>query len=295
MGGKAPGQHADWDEHEAAEVPFLEAEQTRLFYVAATRARKMLVVSRQVAQKGTPAWGALSAYLGAAKELPVPANVKVASSKPATSSAKAQAEALAARVTADGRVNTPSWSITSVTAEAKHVAKMTATADPASTDDATSVVRQDTPSHRADAGMAWGSLIHGLLEHAMRHKAATREDLRRLAMWLTVEEPQLRAVIDEALDTVERTARADFWAIARSHIRSVETPFTVMDPAKLISGVIDLMFESPAGWDVVDYKSDRLLDEGRYARQLAAYRAALQKVGCQVAGASLVNVRSESL
>ena len=29
----------------------------------------------------------------------------------------------------------------------------------------------DTPSHRADAGMAWGTLIHGLLEHAMRHKA----------------------------------------------------------------------------------------------------------------------------
>ena len=64
--------------------------------------------------------------------------------------------------------------------------------------------------------MAWGTLIHGLLEHAMRHPAATRDDLRRLAMWLTVEEPQLRAVIDEALDTVERAARADFWQRAQS-------------------------------------------------------------------------------
>ena len=45
--------------------------------------------------------------------------------------------------------------------------------------------------------MAWGTLIHGLLEHAMRHPNATRDDLKRLAMWLTVEEPQLRAVIDE--------------------------------------------------------------------------------------------------
>ena len=73
----------------------------------------------------------------------------------------------------------------------------------------------DTPAHRADAGQAWGTLIHGLLEHAMRHKAATRDDLRRLAMWLTVEEPQLRPVIDEALDTVERTARAEFWQLAQ--------------------------------------------------------------------------------
>ena len=44
-------------------------------------------------------------------------------------------------------------------------------------------------------------------------------------MWLTVEEPQLRAVIDEALDTVERAARADFWSAAQSHVHSVETPF----------------------------------------------------------------------
>ena len=111
----------------------------------------------------------------------------------------------------------PSWSITSVTAEAKHIAKMAGAAEPSAADDATRVVAQDTPSHRADAGMAWGTLIHGLLEHAMRHKDATREDLRRLAMWLTVEEPQLRAVIDEALDTVERAARADFWSVAQSH------------------------------------------------------------------------------
>ena len=50
--------------------------------------------------------------------------------------------------------------------------------------------------------MAWGTLIHGLLEHAMWHPNATPDDLKRLAMWLTVEEPQLRAVIDEAVETV---------------------------------------------------------------------------------------------
>ena len=38
----------------------------------------------------------------------------------------------------------------------------------------------------------------------MRQTSATRDDLRLLAMWLTLEEPQLRPVIEEALDTVER-------------------------------------------------------------------------------------------
>ena len=81
--------------------------------------------------------------------------------------------------------------------------------------------------------MAWGTLIHGLLEHAMRHKAATRDDLRRLAMWLTVEEPQFRAVIDVAIDTVLRVATADFWRQAAECEHSVETPFTIADSGNI--------------------------------------------------------------
>jgi hypothetical protein len=105
-----------------------------------------------------------------------------------------------------------------VTAEARHIAKIVRSAD-GDADDPTRVVGGGTPSHRADAGIAWGTLIHGLLEHAMRHKSATRDDLRRLALWLTVEEPQLRAVIDDALQTVEVVAAEDFWkkAITSEH------------------------------------------------------------------------------
>jgi ATP-dependent helicase/nuclease subunit A len=292
---KLLGEHADWEQHKAAEEPYLEAEENRLLYVAATRAREMLVVSRWSSQKGKPAWGVLNSALGSAKELPVPATVKLQSPKASTCSPQEQADALACRVMADGRVNTPSWSITSVTAEAKHIAKMVAASDPASSDDATRVVAQNTPSHRADAGMAWGTLIHGLLEHAMQHTSATREDLRRLAMWLTVEEPQLRAVIDDALDTVERAAKAEFWKSATKHEHSVETPFMVAESARLANGVIDLLFASDAGWEVVDYKTDRTLEDDRYTAQLEAYRMALRKVGCSVAGASVVSVRVEPI
>ena len=34
------GEHADWAAHEAAELPYLQAEEDRLLYVAATRARE---------------------------------------------------------------------------------------------------------------------------------------------------------------------------------------------------------------------------------------------------------------
>jgi len=272
-------------------LDYLDAEEVRLRYVAATRARELLVVGRwaKAADKGP--WGSFAQFLASVPELPVPAKVAMPAAQPPKISVASRAGASAQREFAHGHAREATWSVTSVTAEAKHIAKMARPID-AMPDDPTQVVTADTPARRADAGMAWGTLIHGLLEHAMRHKDASREDLRRLAGWLTVEEPQLRAVIDEALDTVERAARADFWSVAQSHVHAVETPFLVTDGNRLTNGVIDLLFDSDAGWQVVDYKTDRTLEEGRYAAQLEAYRAALRKVGCSVAGASVVNVKT---
>jgi ATP-dependent helicase/nuclease subunit A len=293
-GGKLLGEAADWPEHEAAELPYLQAEEDRLLYVAATRARQLLVVSRYTGNHRLKAWGVLNNFLADAKELLLPTTVAPFHVEPLDCSPAVQAGAIASRTASQDRVIQPAWSVTSVTAKAPHIVRMTRTAN-ASVDDPTKVVGTDTPAHRADAGMAWGTLIHGLLEHAMRHTSATRDDLRRLAMWLTVEEPQLRAVVDEALDTVERVARADFWQRAQKHEHAVETPFFVLEPAnRLTNGVVDLLFESDEGWQVVDYKTDAALDERSYEGQLESYRAALRTIGCNVVNAELVNVRSQS-
>ena len=188
-------------------------------------------------------------------------------------------------------VSQASWSVTSVTAESRHIARITRSVD-ASADDPSKVVNADTPAHRADAGQAWGTLIHGLLEHAMRHPSATRDDLRRLAMWLTVDEPQLRPVVDEALETVERTAKASFWQAAKAEESSVETPFFISESGRLTNGVIDLLFRSADGWQIVDYKTDLALASQKYEAQLDTYRDALRRVGCDVVDAAIVSVRS---
>ena len=60
----------DWDQHQAAEQPFLEAERDRLRYVAATRARDLLVVSGFPGE--TPAerpWAPFGPHLGEVEEL----------------------------------------------------------------------------------------------------------------------------------------------------------------------------------------------------------------------------------
>jgi ATP-dependent helicase/nuclease subunit A len=292
-GDKVIAQPAGWDGKVEEELKYLDAEETRLRYVAATRARELLVVGRSARPGNRRPWGTFDQWLAGVPELPVPADVAMPAVPPPKISAASRAEASVQRESALRLARAATWSVTSVTAEARHIAKMARPID-AMPDDPTQVLTAVTPARRADAGMAWGTLIHGLLEHAMRHKDASREDLRRLALWLTVEEPQLRAVIDEALDTVESAARADFWSTAQSQARSVEAPFTVADGSRLTNGVMDLLFESDAGWQVVDYKTDRSIEDGRYAAQLEAYKAALRKVGCSVAGASVVNVRTET-
>jgi ATP-dependent exoDNAse (exonuclease V) beta subunit len=207
---------------------------------------------------------------------------------------QAQLDADVARNKAQGAVTLPSWSIASVTAEAKHIERMARAAEPAAADDATRVVSQDTPSHRADAGMAWGTLIHGLLEHAMRYKGATAADLKRLALWLTVEEPQLRPLIDDAIAVVQSAKAASFWVDALSGEHLVEVPFFVRQSdqeAVLRNGVVDLLFSTESGWHLRDYKTDITLDSNSYADQLAAYRDALERLGCSVVDASTIHMR----
>ena len=183
--------------------------------------------------------------------------------------------------------------MTSVTAEARHIAAMTRSII-ISADDPSKVVRADTPSHRADAGQAWGTLIHGLLEHAMRQKAATCDDLRRLGLWLTVENPELRDVLDLAVSTVLHVSKADFWNQAKESNRSVEIPFAFTDrPGAILTGVIDLMFGRDEGWRLIDYKTDIAPTSLAisYQEQLKMYESALRAVGIENVTSAIEHVR----
>jgi ATP-dependent helicase/nuclease subunit A len=285
------GEHPDWDAHERAEVPYQQAEEERLLYVAATRARERLVISRWSGNQKWQPWGALHDASASVPELSVPNLPSTPTVAPLDCADATRLAGAAARHASHARARQASWLVTSATEEARHVARMTRSADPAA-DDPTRVVVTDTPTHRADAGIAWGTLMHGLLEHAMRHGTVTRNDLRRLAMWLTVEEPGLRSSIDDALDTVERVRSSDVWRAARQTRHLEEAPFAVFASGTLTAGVIDLLFDSAEGWRLRDYKTDLTLDPAAYDAQLRTYRTALERLGCRVADAELLHVRT---
>ncbi|RPJ69351.1 MAG: hypothetical protein EHM24_18845 [Acidobacteria bacterium] len=295
------GQPRDWAAHEEAERKYVEAERLRLLYVAGTRAEELLVVCRSAKAAANKVWREFTPFLAGAPELDVP-EVKTSGGKRAADvSPTARAAAVEAREAAFARARVASWAARSVT-------RLRSPSECASEGGGDSYGGAESGASRtADAGdvgpggVSWGSLIHGLLEHAVRHPGAARADLDRLARWLTVETPELRPFISEGLDLVEAILRAPFWAEVRgAEAVHVEVPFAVRVEAgrslgdgdvasvpTVVQGVIDLAYRARDGWRILDYKTDRLpsydpscdgIVLARHGGQLAQYRAAWEQV-----------------
>ena len=263
------GRPEGWARHEQQERAYLEAEQRRLVYVAATRAEDLLVVSRPARARDRQPWTMLEPHLRTAALLRVPpVAVPLPLGVPELSPAAREAAA-GARTSRLETIRRASWQVESVTGTAHRAGPY-------------GHPLQEGKTREPDTGMAWGSLVHFLLEHAMRGPACDRGHLERLAAWFAFDRPELRRVIPEALDTVERVMTADFWREAMAaEERAVEVPFAArVEEAgatpRLLHGVIDLAYRTAAGWTLIDYKTDQLapgLDAlaARYAPQIRAY------------------------
>jgi ATP-dependent helicase/nuclease subunit A len=318
------GEPADWDQHEQEERRYREAEKLRLLYVAGTRAKDLLVVCRTDDPRKNKAWGAFDGYLRTMPELKVPSTPRVPKREVPDLSAAAREKADVQRLALHDRVQHASWAVMTPTgakgveapgAPAERIASGAAQAEgQAARDTQAGPTPLPTGTRRGDAGVAWGTLVHGLLEHAMRHATATRGDLERLARWLTMEQPELRAVIPEALDLVEAVKQAPFWDEARAGGEvHAEVPFAVrveagtsvpgvpaVETQTVLRGVIDLVYRAADGWRILDYKTDRLEGVGdvqgelerRYGMQIAQYGFGLVRVtGNEAVSARLIALR----
>ena len=135
-----------------------------------------------------------------------------------------------------------------------------------------------------------------MLEEAGRAGHRDRPHLERVARWLTMEDPELRRVVPEALDTVEQVLASDLWQQARAAQElDAEIPFASRTATGILYGVIDLAFRTDAGWSLIDYKTDQLdlatLTTG-YADQVRAYaRSWATLTGTPVVYAGLFAIR----
>lgn len=265
------GGPADWATHEQEELRYLAAEEERLLYVACTRAKELLVVGRWAKSggQGSRTWSPLDPNLAQAKTLPFTRLDHTGSISRQELNLNARTSAIQSRAQRQTEMKQCSWHIDTVTSLTHHGGG----------------TRVSEDEKVADSGMAWGRLIHGLLEHAMRHPELDRPAMERLAQWVAHHDPELIELVPTAVETVERVRASEFWREAMaSEERLVEVPFCIKvpdeTPPRLLTGIVDLLYKNSKGWHLVDYKTDHLSMEQlceQYGDQVRKYAAVWAK------------------
>ncbi len=200
-----------WQDKENAEKRFVDAEEVRLLYVAATRAREELVVARWPGRKKPSAWSAFEAWIDdnaevlelEPKEPAEREEIEITSDEVREAVTQAR-EAVTAR-------RTPTFRHTSVTALAKE------DAGPARDADAPPQAGEDRVAYR---GLSWGNAVHGALAAAARDagdealRASCRDVLVRFERPLDDHGEPLE--LAELIDLVGVVLGSDLWTRAQA-------------------------------------------------------------------------------
>jgi len=264
-----------WEQDAEEEARYLEAEELRLLYVAATRARNLLVVSVYEAHPDRGPWGALAPFLEDVPELELADPVGPASTVVADIQLDRWKAERKARLK---RVQTPTYTVFPVTGNHE--------------DD--EVIALEGESRGKD----FGSLLHRVFEDAVCGRLPEKEGeyLAALVRGESQDENPATALA-KALNAFRES---DLWReIQASEAVYTEVPFGCPSAdgvaGAIVRGVIDLVYRSPDGWKVVDYKSDVVTSRrgvsaiaNHHREQVLAYARYWQTItGEQVASTGL--------
>ncbi|HAG11589.1 MAG TPA: hypothetical protein DCK76_09460 [Desulfotomaculum sp.] len=247
------GQPLNWDELADIEKKYLDAEETRLLYVAATRAKNLLVISVYPDKPEISPWQSFNGHF---EGVPALEEVKVI---PAPSSVGGDtitnqdlAGARGGFLGPGSPLNIPGYTIASVTSLVKGSG--------------------DTPERKATGrGQSWGRVIHRVLESSVKKapkKAPANPEL--FIENVLTEESRAPEEKEQVLILINKIMQSTIWQrMLQSKKRFVEVPFSVkVEDGKqdfkgdtVISGVIDLVFLEDGGWVIVDYKTDTIENE----------------------------------
>ena len=233
-----------WGDLQAREQRYQDAEEMRLLYVAATRAKDLLVVSTYEAKPEKSPWFLFDEWLKDVPELDLPPDMPRVDAGSAGAPVSAK-DFVTAREHLAGCWETqkaPSYAVCPVT----------------------ELVKQgDAPERRTGGkGASWGRAVHRLLERFARGE----RDLDCRAEIILREEGRPAEEKDDLLDLLREIENTGFWQrVTGSMERLVEAALAAMDVAQdaagrsiptVTQGIIDLAFREDRGWVLVEFKTD---------------------------------------
>jgi ATP-dependent helicase/nuclease subunit A len=262
-------QPEGWTELAERERIYMQAEQDRLLYVAATRAKQLLIVSRYETRPEIDPWSGFGAVLDMQPELD---DYRVEPTPPERYTNLFDIEGTL-RIWNEfkARASIPSYKVHSVTAKVKSGKETEA-----------------LPRPLEGRGATFGTVLHRCLEAV--GNGLRQERMEAYVQMAAAEEGLAEKWIDDAFLLLGQVLSSTIWkrALASSR-RFHEFTFTSTDTMDgqdhVLNGVIDLVFEEPDGWVIVDFKTDAFERKDKesfvqfYAPQVNAYAEQWQKLG----------------
>ena len=249
----------DWEALSGREQEFIKGENLRLKYVAATRAGAMLVVAKKDKGRRNSPWEFFAPHLAQAGELADPGAAPAPQEAGGEIRPADAAKALQAAASGLANLLKPTYEV--------HRAKDFALAGHKPGQDAETswfppeedehIDRDDAPVQAS--GAEWGVVIHLLLQAVANDPKA---DLKNLAQDTLPGHGLPVTLAGKAEAEVRGVMQSDLWKRAMAGGRRLaEAPFEMLDDDSgpvpvLLRGAIDLVFEEPDGWVLLDYKTD---------------------------------------
>lgn len=242
------GLPPDWEYYQDEEGKYLAAESKRLLYVAATRARDLLIVSIYRGNEKKSFWYPLNSYLVGAREL------EEKNFSPPVMDKKEEIKSLQRQNFYNLRdqkikaVTRPSYRRDTVTGIAEYG-------------------QYPQRAREKGRGTAWGNVIHRALEKIEGFKLPPNGFLLQL-----IKEEQLDPnKLDLVRAQLQKVMESPLWARVREAEKEIrEGNFGFQDEDLYLTGTADLLFREKGEWVIVDYKSD-VVEDDQHLQELIGY------------------------
>ena len=270
--GKWLAQPKNWEDYCQLEASYNEAEDIRLLYVAATRAKNLLVISslNHKSNKSNP-WLPLLKNITEEMNVPVP---EVGS--PEVKEKENEEKSL----------------LDDYKEIQKECGQWMKDLSKSSYYEKKPTDFKNEEKHRKIAtvdvgGTAWGSAVHKIFDYLI--KEDPDEQLLSLHIEKALEKQGISLKRKEELaGIIRKFKKSDLYQrLKKAELKYSEVPFTInIEPAHplysklagqdsrpvILSGTIDLVFREADGWVVIDYKTDRPKNEKDYTELAEVYQ-----------------------
>jgi ATP-dependent helicase/nuclease subunit A len=290
---KVVGQPLDWEFYEEQEKKFLKAEEMRLLYVAATRARNLLIISSTNDNRRN-AWAYLLKGLDEQHVINIPDTPHIVAQEDDFTNLLDYSKEFA-----QGQMG---WQ-RSLTAQSYHLAS------PASLG---GEGISSTYTTTQEKGVNWGSAVHQVLKELV----TGQKDMDFIIPLILNQYQVSPGKAENMRELIDNFIKSPLWErLNGAQQIFTEIPFTLkihsMNPIYplvrkkedvpiILSGIIDLVFKEQDGWVVIDYKTGGAqvlsIADTRYEKQVLVYcRAWEQLIGERVKEGTLVHMSDTAL